>query len=201
MNTAQIFSQLFSYSFIFLLGVIVGAWAEMYFDKRQARNKENAGGIEPSVQEPLSVPAPAQMAAEPAQEKPSSREVLEVPVDRNALQEEIVEPALPPPPAIHPSSAPSSAAQYKQPAPAIVVVEEKAKELSIAEQIDEILEELQRFSGSSLPIVSLKDDGHQGVIVKVGNKIYPGIDAIPDQEVKELIRTAVTEWERRSARK
>jgi hypothetical protein len=211
MNSAQVISQIFSYSFIFLLGVIVGAWAELYFDKRQARKKENVKETAaPLAQETVSAPVPTQEIST-SQEMPFSRESMDVPLDRIPRQEEVVEPALPPPPVIdrstsRPSSAPEvvPSPQNKQPVPAIVVVEDgtkAARQLSIAEQIDEILEELQRFTTSSLPAVSLKDDGYQGVLVKVGNKMYPGIDAIPDQEVKDLIRKAVTEWERRSARK
>jgi hypothetical protein len=191
MNTTQIVSQIFSYSFVFLLGVIVGALGEMYFDKRHARQHTDA--VEPS----------GSYQDENVSLTPLPQDRLDVPVAQPVMEpEEIVEPALPPPPVLNqPAIQPS----YPEYAPVPLILKEDSKKVikqqSIAEQIDEILEELQKFSNSPLPPVSLKDDGRQGVIVKVGANVYPGIDAIPDAEVKALISKAVAEWERRSARK
>ena len=45
---------------------------------------------------------------------------------------------------------------------------------------------MQKFSTTGLPTVSLIDDGHQGVTVKVGNQSYSSIEAVPDQFAQEL---------------
>ncbi|MCE1254955.1 MAG: hypothetical protein LWX83_15585 [Anaerolineae bacterium] len=185
---SEIISQIFGFSFIFLLGVIVGALGEMYFGKRNAaKNSPGTVAAQPPVyQQPEKIPTMGMDVPPPL---------------KTEVNEPEPEPALPPPEekmryvsTVKPQVPP--AAQPAKNDPKIV-----QKPLSIAEQVDEILEELQRFSNTSLPPVSLMDDGHQGVLVKVGGDVYPGIEAVPQAEVKELIRRAVQEWERRSSKK
>jgi hypothetical protein len=68
---------------------------------------------------------------------------------------------------------------------------------SIAAQIDEILQE--NLAGTPLEKrgISLLDHPGQGVLVRVGLEQYDGIDAVPDPEIRELIRSAAAEWENR----
>ncbi len=68
---------------------------------------------------------------------------------------------------------------------------------SIPEQIDEILQ--QRLRGTPLEGrgIALMLDPVEGVMVKVDSARYPGVDAVPDEEVRSAIKGAVAEWERR----
>jgi hypothetical protein len=71
--------------------------------------------------------------------------------------------------------------------------------LSITAQIDEILQEkLQDSPFASRPI-RLVELPSKGVAVKVGMEQYEGVDAVPDEGIRQLIRSAVAEWERRVA--
>lgn len=71
---------------------------------------------------------------------------------------------------------------------------------TIVGQIDEILQE--RLAGSSLEgrNIKLTEDAREGVVVWIGAEHYPGIDAVPDLEVREEIKAAVLAWERRQDR-
>ena len=190
-------SQIFALSFVFLLGVIAGALGEMYFGKRRSEKsvEQTPEPMPPIAQPPI---------REVKNEMPAHGVVVEqsMPVVKNDIGEKEVEPALPPPddlPRYVPAPIAATAPSITPPA-GKNEVQKPQKQLSIAEQVDEILQELQRFSTSSLPSVSLMDDGHQGVQVKVGSKYYAGIDAVAEPEAKELIRRAVQEWERRSSK-
>ena len=71
---------------------------------------------------------------------------------------------------------------------------------SIVMQIDEILQE--RLEGSPLKQrgIRLAELPDKSMAVWVGLEKYTGVDAVPDEEIKELIRLCVAEWERRSAK-
>ncbi|HMN62453.1 MAG TPA: hypothetical protein PJ988_18960, partial [Anaerolinea sp.] len=73
----------------------------------------------------------------------------------------------------------------------------KEAPLSIVQQIDEILQGMlagTEFEGKQ---VYLAEDPKKGVIVRVENDTYEGVNAVPEGKIKTLLRTAVTEWERR----
>jgi hypothetical protein len=72
---------------------------------------------------------------------------------------------------------------------------------SIVGQIDEILQEMLPSSPLSTKAIRLSEDLHHGVIVWVGIDHYAGIDAVPDPEIQKFIRSAVSEWEKRTENK
>lgn len=72
------------------------------------------------------------------------------------------------------------------------------KELSITEQISEILEEMLEGTPLKEKGIKLLENPQTGVDVWIGLDRYSGIDAVPDPAVKELIRKAVIRWEERN---
>jgi hypothetical protein len=75
------------------------------------------------------------------------------------------------------------------------VIKEKPK--SIVSQIDAILQDLLISTGMDNRGIGLTEDPRRGVIVTVGIQRFEGIDAVTDPEIKKILRTAVSEWERR----
>jgi len=71
--------------------------------------------------------------------------------------------------------------------------------LSITAQIDEILQEKLQDSPYATSLIRLVELPSKGVVVKVGMDQYEGVDAVPDEAIRQLIRSAVAEWERRVA--
>lgn len=69
---------------------------------------------------------------------------------------------------------------------------------SLAGQIDEVLQELLKNTRLAGQEIRLADNAALGLEVWVGARRYDGIDAVPDEEVRSLIRMAVAEWQRRS---
>jgi hypothetical protein len=70
---------------------------------------------------------------------------------------------------------------------------------SLAAQVDEVLQEKIPFSGLSHHSIHLVDLPNYGMSVQVDREQYPGIDAVPDEDIRKLIREAVEEWKRRSS--
>ena len=75
------------------------------------------------------------------------------------------------------------------------VVEKHKRQLSIVEQVDDILQEILASSPLAEKNIRLTETPNKGVIVWVGNEYYEGINAVPDDEVKRIIRQAVKKWE------
>lgn len=69
--------------------------------------------------------------------------------------------------------------------------------LSIAAQIDEILQAKLKESNMSDRVVRLLEQPESGVTVLVGTEQFSSLDEIPELEVQALIRQAVSEWEKR----
>ncbi len=84
--------------------------------------------------------------------------------------------------------------------PATSVVATEAVQLvgskSIVMQIEDILQDLISSGPLASQGVHLSEDLTKGVIVTVGSEKYEGIDAVPDPEIKSVIRAAVAEWEK-----
>jgi hypothetical protein len=69
---------------------------------------------------------------------------------------------------------------------------------SIARQIDEVLQGMIIGTPFEQRGLSLNDAPDHGVMVALDGKEYPGVKDVPDEEVRNLIRSAVVEWEKAS---
>ena len=69
-------------------------------------------------------------------------------------------------------------------------------DLSIVAQIDQILQ--TKLEGTHLDEkgIRLVEDPDQGLVIEFGLDKYPEIEAVPDEQVRHLIRLSVAEWER-----
>jgi hypothetical protein len=77
-------------------------------------------------------------------------------------------------------------------------VEKHKRPMSIVEQVDEILQEILEKDELQSQNIRLTELPNKGVIVWVGNEYYEGINAVPDDNVKRIIRQAVKKWEETS---
>ena len=73
--------------------------------------------------------------------------------------------------------------------PLIVDVPQRKK--SIVEQVDAILQEILLEEGLTDRNIRLTEMMNRGLVIWVGKEFYDGIDAVPDSQVKQLIRKAV----------
>jgi hypothetical protein len=76
-------------------------------------------------------------------------------------------------------------------------VKAPVQQKSIAAQIDEVLQEKLEGSPLKQRAIRLMELPGKGVVVMVGLDQYVGVDAVPEAEIRELIHSAVVEWERR----
>ncbi len=74
-------------------------------------------------------------------------------------------------------------------------VESPKRSMTIVEQVDEILQELLSESSLKGQNIRLSEMYNKGVVVWVGSHYFEGIEAVPDQEVKQIIKNAVKIWE------
>ncbi len=76
--------------------------------------------------------------------------------------------------------------------------EKHKRQLSIVEQVDEVLQDLLEGSPLEARKIRLTEMPDKGVTVWVENEHFDGIDAVPDAEVKGMIQQAVRKWEKTS---
>lgn len=81
---------------------------------------------------------------------------------------------------------------------ASVLPMDKPRPTSIVGQIDEILQELLVESPFAERTIRLTEEPNLGVIVWVDRERFNGIEAVPDEEIQNLIRAAVKKWEKTS---
>ena len=110
------------------------------------------------------------------------------PAQRTPVQSAPLRPA--PPPEARPVQSPRPA-----PPPNIDKDEVVAAPQSIVEQIDAILH--AQLAGTPLMEkgIRLQESPEGGVIVWVGINKYPGLEDVPDDEIKAAIRAAISAWE------
>lgn len=68
---------------------------------------------------------------------------------------------------------------------------------SMVEQIDAILKRKIIGTVYESQGLSLSEDPTRGVVVWIGSSSYVGIDGVPDESIRNIIRSAVADWERR----
>lgn len=66
---------------------------------------------------------------------------------------------------------------------------------SMVAQIEDILQDMLEGTPYAQRGIHLTEDPARGVMVQVGLDHYEGIEAVPDAEIKALIRSAVEKWE------
>jgi len=67
---------------------------------------------------------------------------------------------------------------------------------SIATQINDILQEMIEDTPFDDRGITVNDAPDHGVMVTLDGEKYPGVKDVPDEEVRNLIRSAVVEWEK-----
>jgi hypothetical protein len=73
-----------------------------------------------------------------------------------------------------------------------------ASKQSMVTQVDAILQEKLDMAGMKKWAVRLAEFPQRGMVVLVGLEQYDGIDAVPYERVRRIIRESVSEWEQRS---
>ena len=68
---------------------------------------------------------------------------------------------------------------------------------SLAMQVDEVLQEKLRGTPLEIRGIKLVDGPTHDLLVQVGINKYTGIEEVPDEEVRAVIREAVAEWRKR----
>jgi hypothetical protein len=78
-------------------------------------------------------------------------------------------------------------------------IKEIPKTVSLAAEIDAILQEKLPASPLVGRSIHLEEQPDFGLLVIVDNDSYGGVDAVPDESIRALIQSAVAEWQRRAS--
>ncbi len=106
------------------------------------------------------------------------------------------------------SSAPGEAAPLERPSlnPLRSLMRAARKEVvdkmaaappSIAEQVNEILQDKLHDSPLADRGIRLMELPGKGMVILIGLDKYESVEAVPDEDIREMIRAAVAEWENR----
>jgi hypothetical protein len=68
---------------------------------------------------------------------------------------------------------------------------------SIAAQVDEILQEMLKNSPLADRAIRLMELPQKGMVVMIGLNQFDGVEAVPEEDIRQILRAAVAEWERR----
>ena len=159
--------------------------------------------VEPAPQSIVRI-VPAEMSSEPLppvlkeslsveESGPSFPAVVETPPLFSPVMAAPGQVAQPAPPVFTPQVAPRIATTARAKTP--------TAPLSIVEQVDQILQEKIAQLPPPAPVVLLKEDPREGVIVWINGVQHIGIDSVRDESIKSIIRASVKEWERRNEHK
>lgn len=69
---------------------------------------------------------------------------------------------------------------------------------SMVEQVDDILQEMQTDLPINTARIKLMENTQHGIVAWIGLEHYNGIENIPNEEARQLVKRAVAEWERRA---
>jgi len=156
--------------------------------------------VQPSTEEPSTVEP---STAEPSTEEPSTTPPQEVPqgfewLPAESIQEEGQHDHIPPfmvepEEEVKPVSTKLSdmVGGLLNPTP-----QPETEFKSIAMQINDILQEMIVDTPFTARGISVNDAPDHGVMVTLDGEKYPGVKDVPDEEVRNLIRSAVVEWEK-----
>jgi hypothetical protein len=150
-------------------------------------------GQEPAVSASVP-PEPAEVDLTPVKPAPTPEPVKPTPAPQPAAPDKRTTP--PPTPR---STTSSSARVTPPPAPGSKGKEEPVAapaSRSIVMQVEDILQDMIAGTALAQRGIHLTEDPARGVIVQVGLDHFEGIDAVPDPEIKGVIRSAVQEWEK-----
>jgi hypothetical protein len=78
-------------------------------------------------------------------------------------------------------------------------VKEPSQPKTMAAEIDAIIREKLPGSNLSGRIVRIEEQPDFGLLVVVDGKKYEGVNAVPDEDVRDFIKSAVAEWQDRSS--
>ena len=70
--------------------------------------------------------------------------------------------------------------------------------LNLAEEINDIVQTRLRYSPlAENNRIEITSDDHGGIRIEVNRQFYSSPDEVPDPDIKELIKAAIKEWERK----
>jgi len=125
---------------------------------------------------------------------------IPIPVDGPSLEERIVQAAAPEAPAAKPAAASGPLRiDFRRGFRSLLENEVKKPEVfkgpSIVAMIDDVLQKKLDRSPFSDKHIRLEEGSVGEVIVYVGVQRYSGVDAVPDEAIKALIKQAIAEWD------
>ena len=86
-----------------------------------------------------------------------------------------------------------------QPATTDAAEEAAAEPISLAEEIDRLVQKrLASTPQLASRSIHIRPGLHGGVSIVVDNRAYEGVDAVPEPDVRQLIQAAIQEWNARS---
>jgi hypothetical protein len=137
----------------------------------------------PAAPAPIAAPAPAPVVAPTPVQTPPPAPVAAAPAAKPA-------PAVPAPPKIDPIRGLQTMVRGEAKSPAAI------KSKSIVAMIDEVLQNKLMTSPLFSKGIRLEEGPMGEVNVFVGVERYAGIDAVPDPEVRAIIKAAIADWEK-----
>ncbi len=177
-------------AFLFVtIGFVGGVFMTLWWVERDKGRQD--------LKETGEQPDEAQDVPVPVTENPESSMEFTARADSLMLEPEVI-PRAKPPNSEKRSLFSRKRAQKNKPEEIVI---EAGKPTNLVAQIDVVHQDLVTRSHLPTREIHLAEDPLQGVIVWVGVEKFAGIDAVPDAEIRALIRQAVRDWELRTGSK